>query len=231
MAGSPKKGVLLLSNGSKMESKTIAKLCGETEQTINNLISELETAGVFSRLDTQEIYSRKMYRDYQISEARKEAGRIGGSKQKVSKSASKTEAPLEIPSFAVASSLALTTETKENANTLFSTPEPKPKSRKKENHLSPDELEKHLLNFDLFWKAYPKRDGKKLGKKKAKQIWVKTITPEEAGLVISATGCYAKSKGARDGYAMDATRFLNEEIWRDIETGEQENDNKEGVYL
>jgi len=120
-------------------------------------------------------------------------------------------------------------QTKEN--TLFSTPEPKSKPRKKENNLSPDELEKHLLNFDLFWKAYPKRDGKKLGKKKAKQIWVKTITPEEAGLVISATGCYAKSKGARDGYAMDATRFLNEEIWRDIETGEQENDNKEGVYL
>jgi hypothetical protein len=86
MFQSPKRGVLLLPSGKQIESKTLAKLCGEDEQIVSKLLAELEEAGTFSRLDNQDIYCRRMKREGDITEARKEAGRLGGIKQKESKS-------------------------------------------------------------------------------------------------------------------------------------------------
>jgi hypothetical protein len=74
MFQSPKKGVLLLSSGKQIDNKTLARICGVDELTINKLLTELEDAGVFSRLDNQAIYNRRMYREGKISEARSRAG-------------------------------------------------------------------------------------------------------------------------------------------------------------
>ena len=60
MFQSPKKGVLLLSSGKQIDNKTLARICGVDELTINKLLTELEDAGVFSRLDNQAIYNRRM---------------------------------------------------------------------------------------------------------------------------------------------------------------------------
>lgn len=92
---SPKKGVLLLPSGKQIESKTLAKLCGEEEQKISILLSELEETGTFSRLEDGTIYCRRVKRESDLIEARREAGRLGGLKQKQSKDESKSEATLE----------------------------------------------------------------------------------------------------------------------------------------
>ena len=92
---SPKKGVLLLPSGKQIESKTLAKLCGEEEQKISILLSELEATGTFSRLEDGTIYCRRVKRESDLIEARREAGRLGGLKQKQSKDESKSEATLE----------------------------------------------------------------------------------------------------------------------------------------
>ena len=92
---SPKKGVLLLPSGKQIESKTLAKLCGEEEQKISILLSELEETGTFSRLEDGTIYCRRVKREGDLIEARREAGRLGGLKQKRSKDESKSEATLE----------------------------------------------------------------------------------------------------------------------------------------
>jgi len=92
---SPKKGVLLLPSGKQIESKTLAKLCGEEEQKISILLSELEATGTFSRLEDGTIYCRRVKRESDLIEARREAGRLGGLKQKRSKDESKSEATLE----------------------------------------------------------------------------------------------------------------------------------------
>ena len=95
MFQSPQRGVLLLPSGKQIESKTLAKLCGEDEQTVSKLLAELEEAGTFSRLDNQAIYCRRVKRESDLIEARREAGRLGGLKQKQSKDESKSEATLE----------------------------------------------------------------------------------------------------------------------------------------
>ena len=74
MYQSPERGVLLLSSGKQIDSKTLAKICGVEEQNINKLLVELEDAGVLSRIDNSMIYNRRMYREGQISKARSEAG-------------------------------------------------------------------------------------------------------------------------------------------------------------
>jgi len=74
MFQSPQRGVLLLTKQEIMTNKTLTKLTGENEQTINKLIAELEMAGVFSRLDNQAIYCRRMLREWEISQKRSKAG-------------------------------------------------------------------------------------------------------------------------------------------------------------
>lgn len=77
---SPKRGVLLQSNGHKMDNKILAKLCGETEQVISSLIGELEVMGVISFFEGS-ISNRRMLRDEEVSHLRSEAGIKGMSKR------------------------------------------------------------------------------------------------------------------------------------------------------
>ena len=114
---------------------------------------------------------------------------------------------------------------------LFSIPTDSPKESK-ETHPDLEEVKKkHLLDFDLFWEAYPKRRKVKPTKGESLQFWIDKIKPEQSPLVIKAAANYAESKDARDGYARDAIRFLKKNYWYDWYKLEQETDRKEGVYL
>ncbi|MBE3126180.1 MAG: hypothetical protein IMZ57_11060 [Acidobacteria bacterium] len=73
---------------SKIEAKYLSKIVSEKPETVEILLSELETNGVFSRDNQGRIYNRRMIREKEISEIRSEAGRRGGrpkTKQTVSK--------------------------------------------------------------------------------------------------------------------------------------------------
>jgi len=80
MAKSEKRGYLMI-NGKQIESKTLAKLLGEPEDLINDLLSELEQNGVFSRDENGTIFCRRMVREAEISEIRAKCGRLGGRKK------------------------------------------------------------------------------------------------------------------------------------------------------
>lgn len=89
----------LLANSKQMTSKQLAKLCGETEEKIDELLNELEVNEVFSKLPDGTIYNRRMHRETErtreISKARSEAGKRGGEakgKQIDSEQGSKREA-------------------------------------------------------------------------------------------------------------------------------------------
>jgi len=196
---SPKRGVLLLSSGKQIESKTLAKMCGIDEQTISKLLKELEEAGVFSRLDNQAIYNRRMYREGQISEARREAGRLGGKKQNKSKDGSKTEASVENEYYINI----------ENKNNKEKEGDCKEEGKEKIDKKQVEEF------FERVWQAYPKRKGKKVGKKECWEFVKEKIKPTEWDDLLKATENYAKSDESVEGYARDPIRFLKKEYWRD----------------
>lgn len=63
--------------------------------------------------------------------------------------------------------------------------------------------------FEQFWNAYPKRGGKRRGKRKAFNIW-KTIPAADRNLVIKAATNYQSEE-----YIRDPERFLSADWWRD----------------
>ncbi len=78
--------------------------------------------------------------------------------------------------------------------------------RKKEPPLSP--------LFDLFWKNYPPRNGKQLGKTTCRRLFAK-LSGSDQTAAIGAAANYAVSQRVRDGYAKDPERFLKADFWKD----------------
>jgi hypothetical protein len=75
-------------NGKPMQLPQIARLVGETQETVQALLDELEGAGVFSCDADGTIFSRRLRKDEYIRNIRAEAGKLGGNpsllvKQKV----------------------------------------------------------------------------------------------------------------------------------------------------
>jgi hypothetical protein len=64
--------------------------------------------------------------------------------------------------------------------------------------------------FERFWQAYPKRDGKRVGKAKAKAIWMR-MTPEEHLAAWKGVHHYAAS----GWIPKDAERWLRDRVWED----------------
>lgn len=69
--------------------------------------------------------------------------------------------------------------------------------------------------FDQFWEAYPNRNGRKVGKQAAVELFEK-LTVEDRELVIQAAKNYAADQRCIDGYSKDPERFLKKEFWRDF---------------
>ena len=65
--------------------------------------------------------------------------------------------------------------------------------------------------FDAFWNAYPKRNGRRVGRTKSWQLFRKIAVAEQP-LVVQAAQEYARGHG---GYVRDPERFLKDDFWRD----------------
>jgi hypothetical protein len=76
------KGQLIDSQGRKIELKELAKILKHKEEDLKPLIGELESNGVFSRLDNGIIYNRRLYKEWKISEERRAAVNIRWAKEK-----------------------------------------------------------------------------------------------------------------------------------------------------
>jgi hypothetical protein len=68
----------LLVNGQPVTDKQLASLAGVSVRDVTNCLSQLESAGVFSREDNRTIYSRRMRRDEEKAERDKANGKGGG---------------------------------------------------------------------------------------------------------------------------------------------------------
>jgi len=76
------------------------------------------------------------------------------------------------------------------------------------------EFADHPPSFDQFWKAYPKRRGKRLGKAAALRLWMRLKAKEQCEAYAAALN-YSRCDQVRRGFARDANRFLSADYWRD----------------
>ena len=72
------------------------------------------------------------------------------------------------------------------------------------------------FDFEAFWKLYPTRNGKKVGKQETLNLFIKSIaTPEDYADLISAVKNYRICEQIENGYAKDPIRFLKNNFWKD----------------
>jgi hypothetical protein len=70
------------------------------------------------------------------------------------------------------------------------------------------------LRFDEFWRAYPARNGRKLGRKKCLRLFA-AVPEADLEPLMKATLNYSRSQAAGDNFAKDPERFLRNDWWRD----------------
>lgn len=71
--------------------------------------------------------------------------------------------------------------------------------------------------FDEFWQAWPRRNGKRLGRRDAERLWAR-LTPAERDLALTGARHYATASDAGLAGAMDAHRWLRAAGWTDWQT-------------
>lgn len=94
MHESPRRGVLLLPNGSPMTNPAIARAIGQPLGPLLKSLKNIEDAGVSSREEgTGALVNRRMVRDEHLREVRAAAGKLGGNPYLVKQNPSKGKPP------------------------------------------------------------------------------------------------------------------------------------------
>jgi phage replication O-like protein O len=78
--------------------------------------------------------------------------------------------------------------------------------------------------FERFWKKYPKRNGKKLGKQETLMTIMKQVKINELDMLDIALDNYINSTSVQNGYSKDPKRFIKNRdwSWRDwVESADQ----------
>jgi hypothetical protein len=185
---STERGYLTI-NGHPMTTEVLARQVGFACNLLEGLLAELESFAVFSRREDGAIFCRKMIRDVELSDKRATSGAKGGVCS--SKLRSKTQANY------VANHIANTEDEDEDEN------EDEVKVLDKER------------DFEKFWKAYPKKEGKGYCRK----IWAK-LQPSKTLLdtILAAVEVQSKTqKWTKDGgqYIPMPSTWLNQSRWED----------------
>ena len=76
--------------------------------------------------------------------------------------------------------------------------------------------EKHLKDFEEFWKLYPK----KVAKADALKAWNKAIKTKTAERLLELTKAYAEGKLPEDKYIPYPASWLNKELYESVEVAE-----------
>jgi hypothetical protein len=79
------RGHLRSASGSAITEIQLARMVGASPTEIRRVLSELESAGVFSRTEDATIYSRRMVRDTRLMDIRRQCGALGGNPNLVGK--------------------------------------------------------------------------------------------------------------------------------------------------
>lgn len=84
-----------------------------------------------------------------------------------------------------------------------------------------------LGGFDAFWNAYPKRNGKRIGRSQCEQKW-KTLSPEDRADAYIGAANYSQACEKGLTLAKDPERFLKGRVWVDWLDGPGAPDNRNG---
>lgn len=78
--------------------------------------------------------------------------------------------------------------------------------------------EEYTEDFEVWWRAYPKRNGTRGSKWEAFKSWPKALNAIDADSLLAAVRAYTRSQQVADGFAKDAVTWLNQRCWEEFST-------------
>lgn len=190
-------------NGKPATTRHIAAIARVPEKEAARLIAELEDAGVFSRSEDGTVYSRRMVRDAEQSEAGREAISKRWGKSKAAKVTAETPPEANSPPNRVPDR-----EATSPPNTLEAEAEADTEAEKKEPPKPPANGGLACeAEFELFWQRYPRRDSKG----HARKAWAAAVRKAPPDDILVGLDRYQFSETPRF-QPLPAT-WLNGERW------------------
>ncbi len=192
----------MLINGSQVTERQMASLCGVSLRECSLLIIELETAGVFSRGDNGEIFSRRMVRDEEKAERDKANGKAGGNPT--------LKPGVNPPHKAHAGAQSIPRDRDPEARSQI------PEERKKEPLAS---LARCIdLDFEILRKAYPTRGGRD-PRKPARLAYEAAVKRADPAMILDAASAFATALTAAgkigSPYIPQLQNWLKQDSWND----------------
>jgi hypothetical protein len=193
-------------NGRDISNDALARMIGSSLKDLQRYLDELEAAGVFSRTESGTIFSRRMVKDEGIRIKRAEGGCRSLQHPAVPR---KKDGVKDILRDTLPPSMGESIGGSPSSSSSSS-------SSEKNRHTSPTAVDRE---FEEFWKSYPTRNGKRVGKPDAWERW-KRLSAEDRVQVLMAVRHYASSKLVTEGIGIkDPHRWLRNgkgsEPWRD----------------
>ncbi len=198
--GEPRGHVTL--NGRAATVADIAGLARCTVRECERLLAELEQRGVFSRTEDGTIYSRRMVRDTDASnKGRAEvAKRWGGS----GPSSPPNRVPTREPN-----SLEAEADTEAERESSLRSLSPRARGDAPKQRAMPPALRLDDAQFEQFWQAYPRREGKGA----ARKAWKTAVSKAEPTAIIEAATGAKWPDNPR--FIPHPATWLNQERWLD----------------
>jgi len=172
-------------NGAPMNPTQITALVGGNAKDVQRLLTELETAGVFSRDDNLVIYSRRMIRDTEKAELDKANGGQGGN-----------------PALKVG------VNQQDKAHILETRNQNQKETQPSAERIAREERQREFA--EEFWPLWPN----KVGKPSALKAFLKARTRDDLETILDGVRRYERDKPAGREWLNPAT-FLNQERWND----------------
>lgn len=169
----------------------LARMVGETLETIEGWLAELKEAGVYDIAIDGSMCSRRMIRDENLRQIRASGGKLGGNPNLVSTNKDNHEDNQEDKQKPTPSSSSSSTNIKQLSTSI---------------------------EFDEFWKVWPS-SGRKVGKVKCEKVWKAKKLDSKAGLIIANVKSLKTTKTWTDGFDPAPLTYLNQERWEDEVAG------------
>ncbi len=207
MHESPKRGILLLPNGTPMSSVSLGRILGIPTPKIVKALDRIAGVGVSDRdPESGALVNRRMVRDEHIRQVRTEAGRLGGNPDLLKQKPSKIEPKVE-------------TDDKQkptpSSSSSSSIPPVVPQVTDEPPKEPVEVLAKYTLDFEQFWATYPRR----VGKEAAFAAWKKRrFSQRTQDLIMQALLAIRNSaEWTREGgrYIPNPSTWLNQGRWDD----------------
>ena len=197
-------------NGQDLRPAALARMVGSHLRGVERLLAELEQGGVFSRTEQGTIFSRRMVRDQELHQMRARYGHLSVNHPDVPRKKDRVKDTMK---DTLSPSIGESLGGSPSSSSSYSSSSSKKKKDMYSHSLAQNNG--HLSRLNIFWKVYPRKEGKGACEK-----WWLQNKPDDVllGTMLAKIEQAKKTRQwQKDGgqYVPMPSTWLNQRRWED----------------